>query len=333
MTWFYAKDGQQLGPVSEEQLRSLSENGELSSDDLIWKEGMADWASFESVFGDKVSCPTCGSLVSQNELIPAGDTHVCPNCRDSYAQGLKEGLSKPVPVSGARGTGGKTTNAELRAMAREALDGNWSPGVLATFVLGIINQVMGFVPLIGLIAQYLLSGPFNLGLTKIFQETIRDHHSDVGVLFQGFSRFFQGVGVWFISTVILSLTSSLAAIPGAIVVFVIYNQNPVGFEEDPLFFVGLLFASVPFLVAMIHMYLRFSMVYFIANDNPEMGVIGIVKESNRMMDGFKMKLFILYVSFIGWHILGALALLIGLLFSTAYMRTTVAGFYDDIQEG
>ena len=333
MNWFYAKDGQQLGPVSEAQLRALSENGELTPEDLIWKEGMADWASYESVFGDKVACPTCGSLVGKNELIPAGDTHVCPNCRDSYAQGLKEGLSKPISTEGSRGTGGKTTNAELRAMARNALDGNWAPGVLATFILGIINQVINFLPLIGILIQYVLSGPFNLGYMKIFQETIRENHSDVGVLFQGFSRFFQGLGIWFVCAVIMSLTSSLAAIPGAIILFVVFSQDPVVIEQHPLFFPGLFVAAIPFLAVMTHMFLRFRMSYFIANDNPEMGVIGIVKESNRMMTGFKMKLFVLYLSFIGWHILGTLALLIGLLFSMTYMRTAVAAFYDDIQDG
>lgn len=40
-----------------------------------------------------VSCPSCTHQVQHALLIPAGDTQVCPHCRDEYMQRLKEGLS------------------------------------------------------------------------------------------------------------------------------------------------------------------------------------------------------------------------------------------------
>ena len=88
MDWFYEKDGSQQGPVSEEALKSLVENGTLAAHNLIWREGMADWAPYHSVFAvaaeagqGQVSCPTCGASVSAGELIPAGDRKVCPHCQ------------------------------------------------------------------------------------------------------------------------------------------------------------------------------------------------------------------------------------------------------------
>jgi hypothetical protein len=43
MTWYYSKNGQQLGPISEQELSSKSSSGEISARDLVWKEGMSDW--------------------------------------------------------------------------------------------------------------------------------------------------------------------------------------------------------------------------------------------------------------------------------------------------
>lgn len=43
MAWFYAKHGKQGGPVEVAELRSKLASGEVSPDDLVWREGMADW--------------------------------------------------------------------------------------------------------------------------------------------------------------------------------------------------------------------------------------------------------------------------------------------------
>jgi hypothetical protein len=47
--WYYAKSGQQHGPVSESELRRLAEAGQLRQRDLVWKEGMEQWLEAENV--------------------------------------------------------------------------------------------------------------------------------------------------------------------------------------------------------------------------------------------------------------------------------------------
>ena len=42
--WYYAKGGQQLGPVATEELRALLRSGDLKAADLVWKDGMPDWS-------------------------------------------------------------------------------------------------------------------------------------------------------------------------------------------------------------------------------------------------------------------------------------------------
>ncbi|MGJ4941093.1 DUF4339 domain-containing protein [Bradyrhizobium sp. HKCCYLS1011] len=41
--WYYAAQGQQQGPISEEQLRDFVARGVVNADTLVWTEGMAGW--------------------------------------------------------------------------------------------------------------------------------------------------------------------------------------------------------------------------------------------------------------------------------------------------
>ena len=41
--WYYARDGAQQGPVSEEEMKRLAEAGTLRPQDLVWREGLAQW--------------------------------------------------------------------------------------------------------------------------------------------------------------------------------------------------------------------------------------------------------------------------------------------------
>ncbi len=49
VTYFYASNGQQAGPISFEQLKSLFANRTVNKDSLVWKQGMANWAAIKDV--------------------------------------------------------------------------------------------------------------------------------------------------------------------------------------------------------------------------------------------------------------------------------------------
>jgi hypothetical protein len=49
--WYYASGGQQQGPVSDEQLQRMAQDGSLRREDLVWREGMADWQPAGDVAG------------------------------------------------------------------------------------------------------------------------------------------------------------------------------------------------------------------------------------------------------------------------------------------
>ena len=43
-TWYYAREGERHGPVTEAALRDLAARGLLHPPDLVWRPGMAAWA-------------------------------------------------------------------------------------------------------------------------------------------------------------------------------------------------------------------------------------------------------------------------------------------------
>ncbi len=59
MTWFYTSNGNQSGPVTQQELAAKVQSGEVKSADLIWREGMADWLPLNQVpeFGGAVASP------------------------------------------------------------------------------------------------------------------------------------------------------------------------------------------------------------------------------------------------------------------------------------
>jgi GYF domain 2 len=49
MNWFYAKDGQQIGPVAFSEIERLRAEGQLTDDTLVWQQGMPNWVKLSSV--------------------------------------------------------------------------------------------------------------------------------------------------------------------------------------------------------------------------------------------------------------------------------------------
>ena len=47
--WYVYINGQQIGPVNVQQVQSYITSGQMKQQDLVWKNGMANWASADSV--------------------------------------------------------------------------------------------------------------------------------------------------------------------------------------------------------------------------------------------------------------------------------------------
>lgn len=76
--------------------------------------------------------------------------------------------------------------------------------------------------------------------------------------------------------------------------------------------------------------LSYSLMPYIAYDNPNMNSLEVVNESERMMKGNRGKIFLLSLSFIGWAILAVFTLGIGYLWLMPYMMVAEVCFYEHL---
>jgi hypothetical protein len=71
------RNGQQTGPFSIEQLKTMAANGELQPTDLVWKEGMAGWEPASTLPG--VFTATPGAIETpQVNPVPLAQATVLP---------------------------------------------------------------------------------------------------------------------------------------------------------------------------------------------------------------------------------------------------------------
>lgn len=75
----------------------------------------------------------------------------------------------------------------------------------------------------------------------------------------------------------------------------------------------------------------YRLVPYILADNPNIGYKRALELSTRMTDGHKWAWFVLDLSFLGWYLLGLLALVIGTLFVLPYQNATNAQLYADLR--
>lgn len=192
------------------------------------------------------------------------------------------------------------TRQEIKARAKDQLGNNlfcnaWLFAVLACFIFGVICSAAGSI-IVG-IGAVIVTGPLSFGLNYLFLKQARDHQPmDLGDMFKGFSNDFgQNLLIGLMTAIFTALWSLLLIVPGIVKVY------------------------------------SYSMVYYIKADHPEYDWRQCIAESQAMMNGHKMDLFILDLSFIGWMIVGSLCLGVGTLWVSAYMEAARAHFYESIQ--
>jgi hypothetical protein len=100
-TWMYVRDGGQHGPSSTEHLRAMLERGELRDSDLVWTDGMQQWAPAATV----------------PALSPGGSN---PGAHPAAPPIATAPLRVPEPVS-------YYTGGQLPTRATEALKGHARP--------------------------------------------------------------------------------------------------------------------------------------------------------------------------------------------------------------
>ena len=74
----------------------------------------------------------------------------------------------------------------------------------------------------------------------------------------------------------------------------------------------------------------YRMMYFVRIDHPELSADATIAESKRLMEGNRMNLFFLDLSFLGWWLFCIVTMGLGMILVHPYRMTANAAFYEDL---
>ena len=214
----------------------------------------------------------------------------------------------------------------LRARARANLQGQWGLSIGVALVAGLFGALLtsgggsinieldertlqrlpetlqllfsAYLSVAGVLslAGFIVGGTVQLGYCSFLLKQHDGITPEFGDLFSKFDQFGQGFAQVFLRGLYAFLWSLLFIIPGIVKSFS--------------------YAMTPFIMA----------------DNPNLTASEAINLSKKMMDGHKLDLFCLDLTFIGWCLLCALTLNIGSLFLNPYINAAHAAFYRQVKE-
>jgi uncharacterized RDD family membrane protein YckC len=176
MNWYYAKEGQPTGPVSEPDFAALVQAGSIGPTTLVWHEGLPNWTPYQTVApaGElpplavppvaappegQFLCAECRRYFPPEEVIQVAGQHVCAGCKPLFVQKIQEGVTPAIALP----------NGGLMALA------NFWPRfgafIIDGLIIGIVNMVL-IIPLFFLLGAVQKQGQAGLAITIFFQLVI-----------------------------------------------------------------------------------------------------------------------------------------------------------------
>lgn len=195
--------------------------------------------------------------------------------------------------------------AKIKQTAWEKLGGKWSKAIAALLVFILISIVIDIPSAffeedsMGECIWKILEAPFALGLDigiyAYFLDLTRNKELSLKRLVVGFTNgwgcYFNLVCTQLLMCLFVFLWSLLLIVPGIMKAF------------------------------------SYSMVYFILLDHPEYSSRQLLRKSSEMMYGHRMELFVLYLRFIPWVLLGIITCGIAFLWVGPYVTAAFSEFY------
>ena len=227
----------------------------------------------------------------------------------------------------------KRTSANLKALARESLAGNFglpvSGYLLITVATSVLSMVLtGFLDLsstISLVTSQILVYLFSLlssllmaGYNKMLLNLSRRMPYSIKDILYTFSH---NPDRFIIVNFLMLLAGILVSLP-----FDIPSYTSTSMNAMMLSLVGILVRSLVNIILCAF----FGLANYLLLDYPEMGSIEAMKESLRLMKGNKGRYFYLYLSFLPLTLVCTFTCYIGILWLLPYMQTTLAFFYMDV---
>ncbi len=189
-----------------------------------------------------------------------------------------------------------------------------------------------------LLAVLFVSAPLTVGFYRIHLDVIDGKPIQFSKMFSGFKTGFGKsikVSILYGLKLILTLLPFiLFVVVGAVLSALVASEAMQALILAVMSITGYI---ITFVLIFVFVY-RYSMVFYILAEYPEMRAIDVMRNSASLMKGRKWRLFCLQFSFIGWVFLLLLCgivtcgfgIMVGSYVLSAYEITSTAAFYDDI---
>ena len=166
MQWYYAINGQRLGPVAQAEFEKLVTDGVVKAETLVWRQGMSEWQPYAQAGAGVAAppavagaagaaddgtevCVVSGKRFPRREMVNFEGKWISAEHRDEFFQRQREG----VPQPGASGVPGPFGY------------GRFLQRFCARFLDGLITGVVGFLIGLGIGAIFVASGAMRPGNT------------------------------------------------------------------------------------------------------------------------------------------------------------------------
>ena len=150
------------------------------------------------------------------------------------------------------------------------------------------------VLVVGSLLALVIGGCIEMGQATFNLHLMRGQRAVFPDLFSQFHRLGAGIAMVILRSVFVWLWSLLFVIPGIIATY------------------------------------RYAMMPFLMAEFPDLGALDAMRESKRLMQGNKWRLFCLELSFLGWSFLCMFTLGIGMLWLLPYMASARTAFYLEV---
>ena len=181
--------------------------------------------------------------------------------------------------------------AQLKNLAKSQIKGN----VLMLALITVIGMGLGYlasmIPVLGLFVMPLMS----LCIIYVYLKLANGVKPDISELFNHFDAIWPVFKVYVLTMVFTVLWTMLLVIPGIIKAY------------------------------------AYSQAFYVLAENPGIGAREALRRSEAMMKGHKMEMFILDLSFIGWHLLASITFGIAYIWVLPYINATKTNFYNKIK--
>lgn len=235
------------------------------------------------------------------------------------------------------------TISEYKSGARATLLGNYSVCIAAILLGEVISAVASmlflnpgrgsFGSLIYLVSSLillLLTGILHAGYKSMYLHISRKEEASVTDIFYCFKNHADRALFLLLSLIAVNLVCSLPFL------LLLHFISGMQITSDLSIMIPLANPGRTLLIAaawgcfLLFVNVRFAPVFYLFADDPYQNTVFYLSESQRLMQGSKLRFLKLQLSFLGYALLCVLTFGIGLLWLIPYIHVTNAGFYDTL---